>query len=137
MEIEIMAYETIETEKCIIKIHDDDLLEYTIKEGAIINAADVLFGRKEIVKRHFEKKFYVLAEGIDFFTLTGEAREICASKEFSGHTHAIAFYTQNISVMLLGELYNKINKPHVPTRVFYNLENAKEWLNEQKEKNQN
>lgn len=132
MEIETMTYETIETEKCIIKIHEDDLLEYFIKEGAVINAADVLFGRKEIVKRYAGKKFFVLAEGIDFFTLTGEAREICASEAFSSHTHAIAFYTHNISVMLLGELYNKINKPHVPTRVFYNLDNAREWLNEQR-----
>jgi hypothetical protein len=132
MESGTLAFEIIETEKCIIKIYDDDLLEYNIKEGAVLNGADVLFGKKETFKRRPHTKFYVLAEGIDFFTMTPEAREICASREFSDNTHAIAFYTHNISVMLLGELYNKINKPHVPTKVFYNLDNAREWLNEQR-----
>lgn len=135
MEIETMAYEVIETKKCVIKLHDDDLLEYSIKEGAVLNAADVLFGKKETTRRRPGKKFYVLAEGIDFFTMTPEAREICASKEFSDNTCAIAFYTHNMSVMLLGELYNKINKPHTPTKIFHSLHNAREWLNEQREKN--
>lgn len=135
MDIETMAYEVIETKKCIIRLYDDDLLEYSIKEGVVLNAADVLFGKKETTRRRPGKKFYVLAEGVDFFTMTSEAREICASKEFSDNTHAIAFFTHNISVMLLGELYNKINKPHIPTKVFYNLDNAREWLNEQRAKN--
>jgi hypothetical protein len=137
MEIQTMTYEIIETEKCIIKIHDDDLLEYNIKEGSILNASDVWFGKKEVMKRSPHKKFYVLAEGIDFFTLTPEAREICASKEFSTHTYAMAFYTKNISVMLMGELFNKINKPYIPTKVFYDPDNAREWLNEQRMKNKN
>jgi hypothetical protein len=128
-----MALEVIETEKCIIRI-SDDLLEYSFREGSVINAADVIFGKKETLKRRPDTKFYVLAEGIDFFTMTPEAREICASKEFSANTHAIAFCTHNISVMLLGELYNKINKPHVPAKVFYNRDNAMEWLNEQRSK---
>jgi len=133
MEIEITC-EVIETAKCVIKIYDD-LIEYEVKEGAIINAADVIFGKKEVIKRRPHSKFYILAEGVDFFTMTAEAREICASKAYSDNTHAIAFYTGNISVMLLGELYNKINKPHVTTKIFYDLYNAKNWLNEQRLKN--
>ncbi|MGZ4078514.1 MAG: DUF7793 family protein, partial [Bacteroidia bacterium] len=106
-----MKYEIIETEKCVIKIYSETpYLEYSIKEGASINEEDVLEYKKKVVNLRPGTKFYVLAEGIEFFTISQKAREICATKKFSDNTIAIAFYSTNISVLLLGEMYNKINK---------------------------
>jgi hypothetical protein len=134
MIIEVMPYEIIETDKYLMRIHDDNLFEYIVKPGATINAADVIAGKKSVVARYPNSKFFVLAEGIEFFTITSEAREVAASKEHGDNTHAVAFYTTNVSIFLLGEMYNKINKPHVPTKFFYSKESAWEWLSEQKKK---
>jgi hypothetical protein len=130
-----MAYEIIETAKYIMKVHDDCFIEYKIKEGANIDAYDVIEGKKEVVKLWPGTLFYVLAEGVEFFTMTREARAICASPVYADNTIAIAFYTTNVSVWLLGEMYNKINKPVVPTKIFNNRESALEWLNKKKQGN--
>lgn len=122
----------IETDKYKFTIYSEDAyIEYCIKEGATIEAEDVLEGKRQVTALYPGLKFYVLAEGINFFTLTSEARKVSATAEYSDNTIAIAFYTTNISVFLLGEMYNKINKPVVPTKVFNSRADAKEWLKKQ------
>ena len=126
----------IETEKYIIKIYPEKLyLEYTIKEGVKIYVEDVIEGKRLITEACPGIKFYVMAEGYNFFTLTIEARQLCATAEYSDNTIAIAFFTTNISVLLVGEMYLKINKPIVPTKIFNNKDNAREWLKIQMETN--
>src|SRR6476620_3532186 len=122
-----MKPEIIETEKYIVRIHDENnFMEYIIREGVIIDAVDAREAKRKIVAIRPEVKFYVLAEGVEFFTLTKEARQLCATKEHLDNTIAIAFYTKNVSIRLLGEIFNKINKPAVPTKVFTNRENSRE-----------
>lgn len=123
-----MSLHVIENENYKIEIFEDNYLEYTAKEGALIDAKAVKEGKEAVVAFSPGIKYYVFAQGVEFFTLTKEAREICATKEHSDNTVAIAFYTANISILLLGEIYNKINKPAIPTKIFSDREKAKEWL---------
>jgi hypothetical protein len=126
-----MKPEIIETDKFILRIHDENnLLEYIVKENATIDVHEVLEGKQLLGKARPNKKFYVLAQGIGFFTCTRDARIITSSKEYSDNTYAIAFYTKNPSILILSKMYMKINKPHVPTRVFNDLEAARKWLTE-------
>ncbi|MCE3278966.1 MAG: hypothetical protein K0S44_1157 [Bacteroidetes bacterium] len=130
--INSMPYQLIETDKYSFRIHaQNNLLEYIIKEGVTIDVVDIIEGKKLLTKAKPNTKFFVLAEGIEFFTLTKGARELSATKEFSDNTHAIAFYTTNSSLLLLGEIYNKINKPVVPTKIFNDRDEAMEWLIQQ------
>lgn len=130
-----MANEIIETDKYIMRIHDRKrLLEYIVKEGVKLGVKDLLEGKKALVQLRPGMKFFVLAEGVEFFTISREAREMCATKEYADNTVAIAFYTTNISILLMGEMYNKISKPAVPTKIFNNRDTAKEWLMEQMRK---
>ena len=110
-------------------------MEYYVKEGATIDAETAEEGKRRITELYPGLKFYVMAEGYNFFTFTSEARKLCATKEFSDNTIAVTFYTANISLLLLGEMYLKINKPFVPTKIFNNRDNAKEWLYEQMKMN--
>jgi hypothetical protein len=124
-----MKIESIETDKYIMKIDAfNDFLEYSIKAGVTFTPEDAIQAKKEVITRYPEKKFYVLAEGVEFFTLTKEAREHCASKEHLDNVHCVAFYTPNVSLLLLGEIFNKINKPVVTTKFFNNKSSAHEWL---------
>jgi hypothetical protein len=110
-------------------------MECVIKKDITYEVEDALEAKAEIKKRRGNDKFYVLAEGVEFFTLTKEARELCSTKEYLDNVIANAFYTKNISILLLGEMYNKINKPPVPTKVFTDKEEALNWLNELRIKN--
>ena len=133
-----MDPELIETDKYILKINaEKQFLEYLIKEGVTVDVNTVIESKKKVVKLCPGVKFYVWAEGVEFFTLTKEARELCATKEYLDNVLAIAFYTKNISVMLLGKVFNKINKPAVTTRIFNNRNRARKWLNQQMQKKGN
>lgn len=105
-------------------------MEYTIREDATIDVADVIEGKKLVTSRWPNKQFYVLAQGINFFTLTRETRRLTSTKEFASNTKAVAFYTTNTSILLLSNMYLKIDKPAVPTKFFNNKEAAMEWLRE-------
>jgi hypothetical protein len=125
----------IETEKYLMEIQDNtNLLEYTIKESIGFDAEDAIDAKQKLARLRPGEKFFVLGKGFGFFNVTSAARALAATREFSDNTIAIAFYTSNVSVQLLGEMYIKLNKPAVPTRIFKSLFSAREWIQEQMDK---
>ncbi|MBL7932291.1 MAG: hypothetical protein JNL60_10330, partial [Bacteroidia bacterium] len=109
-----MKYDHIETNKYIIKIYpENNYLEYIIKPGITLDVEDAIRGKKETQKLYPDMKFFVLAESSEFFNLPKETRRFTSTKEFSDNTLCIAFYTENFSLAILGEMYNKINQPAV------------------------
>lgn len=129
-----MILHTIADEQYTVIIYDNNYLEYLVKPGALIDAHSVRECKKKVVAFNPNAKYFVYAEGVEFFTFTREARTIVASAEHSDNVYANAFYTTNISLLLLSEIFQKINKPAVPTRSFNDREDAKTWLRNQMEK---
>jgi hypothetical protein len=129
-----MVLHTITDEQYTIIIYDNNYLEYFVKPGAVIDAQAVIEGKKKVTAFNPGAKYFVYAEGVEFFTFTREARAIVATPEHSDNVYANAFYTTNVSLLLLSEIFHTINKPAVPTRAFNNKEAAKQWLAEQMEK---
>lgn len=123
-----MSFIVIDAEEYILKIHEDNFLEFTIKEGVTIDVEVILEAKKIVEEYKPGVKFFVLSEGAGFFNVTMEARKLSATKEFSSHLASIAFYTTNLSLIFLGEMYNNINKPAVRTKIFHSRYSAHEWL---------
>jgi hypothetical protein len=114
-----------------IKVYPDKLFaEYSIKADSVLNVAVAEESKRVLVKLNPGKKYYLLVGSEGFFRVTRKARRLGALKEFATHLAAVACYTSNASLSLLGELYNKLNKPAVPTCVFQSREAAEEWLRE-------
>jgi hypothetical protein len=125
-----MTFISIEAEEYILKIHNDNFLEFIIREEAVLDVRVALEAKKIVEEYRPGIRFYVLAEGMGFFNVTKEARELSACKEYSSHMAAVAFHTTNPSMVFLGDLYNSINKPAVITKVFHSRYSAREWLQE-------
>ncbi|MFL5764773.1 MAG: hypothetical protein ACJ77K_12590 [Bacteroidia bacterium] len=125
-----MSFIVIEGEAYILKIHDDNFLEFIVKEDALMDTSVANEVSRILSEYRPGVKYFVLAEGQGVFKVTKELRELCASEVFSAGTYAVAFHTTNPSMKLLGELYININKPVVPTRIFYSRQSAWEWLQE-------
>ena len=122
------SQKTFETDKYKLTIHNNNLLEILIKENVILDA-DLLLEIKSISENnHLHTKSCILVEGVGFFNVTKEVRELGAEKQFSSRAMAVAVFTKNPSLLLIGELYNKINKPAVETKMFTNRAKAKSWL---------
>ena len=128
-----MSFIVIEAEEYTLNIHDDDFLECIIKEGVTVDVRVIEEIKKMIEEYKPGVRFYVLSEGIGFFNITKEAKELSATKEFSNHLAAIAFFTTNLSLIFMGEMYNSINKPAVTTKIFHSRYSAHEWLKTQME----
>lgn len=59
---------------------------------------------------------------------TKEVRDYMASKERLEDMQAAAFVISSVAQKLVGNLYLKINRPHVPTRMFNDFDDAVKWL---------
>lgn len=127
-----VSYQIIDRPGYRLKINPHlEIAELIIKLDAVLDEIFVRDSKKELEKARPGHKYYLLVGTEGFFRLTKKARKLGASKYFSTHLAAVACYTSNFTLALLGELYNKINKPVVPTHVFYTKEAAQEWLQEQ------
>lgn len=101
---------------------------YIIKADTIIDEKISLEAKEAMEKANPGIRHYLLVGSDGLFTVNRKARKMAALPEFSTHLAAVACYTPYQSISLLAELYNKINKPAVPTRIFSSREAAEEWL---------
>jgi hypothetical protein len=123
---------TFETPSFLMKIHDNCLIEFKIKKDISFTAADVWHSRDLSVEYLPGKKFFVLTEAEDVFSPKQDARKAGASKEYSEHVQALAFFSKNLTLKIIGNLYIKVSRPITPTRFFDEREKALEWLDKQR-----
>ena len=105
--------------------------EFLVKAETLLDDKLVRRAKEDLEMLCPGKKFFLLVGSNGFFRVTRKARKLAASRKFSDHLRAVACYTSNSSLALLAELYIKLNKPAVPTHLFYSRELALEWLHEQ------
>jgi hypothetical protein len=105
-----------------------NLAEYIVKADAVLDDKMAIATKTDLITARPGTKYFLLVGSDGFFRVTRKARKMAASASFSDHLAAVACYTTNSSLALLGELYIKLNKPAVPTRVFYSKGAALEWL---------
>jgi hypothetical protein len=111
-----------------MNVHNDGLVEFRIKKGVSLSAADVWLSRDLSCAHMPGKKFVVLTETEDEFRLTQEARQAGASAEYAKHVQAHALFTTNLTLKILSNLFIRVSRPVVPTRFFDEREKAIAWL---------
>lgn len=111
-----------------MNIHDDLFLEFIVRKDATLKESDVWLSKQQAEEAYPGKKFYVLLGGEEFFQVTKETREAVASQKFSTHLAAVALFSNELAMKILGNLYIKINRPEVPTKFFTDKNNAELWL---------
>lgn len=111
-----------------MNIYDNAYLEFLVKKDAILNEQDLWQSKLEAEEYMPGTQFYVLLGGEEFFQVSREAREVAASDKFSTHLAAVALFSSELSLKILGNLYIKINRPNVPTKFFNDKKKAETWL---------
>jgi hypothetical protein len=123
------TFTTIESPEFTIRFSTGSCFaELIFREGALFDENLARQTKLLLEESNPDKKYFLLVQSEGFFHVTKKARRTGADKTFSSHLAAVACFTNNATLFLLGELYNKINKPAVPTRVFHSREAAEEWL---------
>lgn len=113
-----------------IKLIAPQILQTFVKENNTIDVAD-LWKIKEVNRELADgKKYGVLVESDMMTNITKDAMKLSASKEFQENTVAKALIIKSVGHQIVGSFYLKFNKPHIPTRIFKEKEEALEWLSQ-------
>jgi len=117
-----------ETDTFKMVIHDNLIKEVRVKANKTFTEKDVWESRDLSLNYKPNSKFFVLMEGGENSSVSGDARRAAASEEYNKNVAALALCSEKMMEYIMGNLFLKINKPKVPTNFFDNRVNALEWL---------
>lgn len=116
------------TEKTEVHLLEPGIIENIVKPGASIEAEDIQQLKEKNVELSHGEKYVVLVSSGHLSSISKEARELTASKEFAQNTLAKALLVESLGHRIVGQFYLKINKPHIKTRLFTDRTIALIWL---------
>lgn len=126
-----MENQEIKIDCATIKLIKKGIIENVIHDYVTLDYEQVAEIRSINQKLSDGVHYAVLVDSGLYTSITKEARELSASKEFSKTTLAKALLVRNMGHRLVGQIYIKMNKPHIKTKIFSNREKAIKWLNSQ------
>ena len=89
-------------------IHDDLIKEFKIKKNVTLQASDIWESRDLTLSYISDKKLYVLLEGDDDSSVSGEARRAAASDEYKQNVAALALCSNKLQEKIIGSLFLNI-----------------------------
>ena len=75
-------------------------------------------------------KFYNIYEFDSFSDVEPEVREWAADTNGNLYTFCDAIVIRNLAQKIIADFYLKVNKPKMPTKIFYSVDKAYEWIKE-------
>lgn len=107
------------------------IIENILKEDTTLEPDDVRKIKEMNLSLCEGKPYALIVDPKAGSTITPEARTVLASKEMAGLNIAKAILIYNQKQKIIGNIYLKINKPSVKTRIFTDREKALVWLKHQ------
>lgn len=123
---------TVSTEQVDLELRDDGILEYRYAPGAVV---DLAFARA-IVRSAAEllgsaAPVPSLVEPGNVKEFTREARTFFAeSSENHAVASKVALMVESPATRIIGNVFLKVSKPRIPTKLFGNRDAARAWLRE-------
>jgi hypothetical protein len=123
---------TLSTKEVDLELKDDGILEYRYAAGAVV---DLEFARA-IVRSAMEllgddAPAPSLVEPGNVKELTREARTFFAeSAENRAVASKVALIVESPATRIIGNVFMKVSKPRIPTKLFQDRDAAREWLRE-------
>lgn len=77
---------------------------------------------------HGGGRFYNLYEFDSFSDVEPEVQEWAADTSGNHYTYCDAIVIRNLAQKIMGDFYIKFNRPKMPTKIFYSVEKALEWI---------
>lgn len=75
-------------------------------------------------------RFYNVYEFDSFADVEPEVREWAADSSGNHYTYCDAIVIRNLAQKIIADFYIKFNKPKMPTKIFYSVNKAYEWIKE-------
>lgn len=73
-------------------------------------------------------RFYNLYEFDSFADADPEVREWAADENGNHYTYCDAIVIRNLAQKIMSDFYTRVNKPKMPTKIFYSVNKAIDWI---------
>lgn len=121
--------------KAAIWSDEDGLSWITFEQGAEITGADAVKLLELAKKTYVDTEYYrVLIDLRSNPSISNEARAFAASGETRNYISAFAILAGDLSMKLVGNFFIQFHKPDQPTKIFTDVEEARRWLLEQRDR---
>lgn len=111
----------------IFRLYENGIYHMTVKKNEKVTMDFVQKGY-DFLDEYGGGPFYNIYEFDSFSDVDPEVREWAASPANNSYTYIDAIVISNFPQKILADFYIKINKPVKPTRIFYSLEKAFDWV---------
>lgn len=118
----------IELNKATCELIEDRIINIVVKDNVEIEVEDVLDIRKTNERLSKNENYLVVLESGFHSSITREARELSAKKEYGEQRKAMAFVITSLAQRIIGNFFININKPPTPTKIFNSREEALVWV---------
>ncbi len=114
--------------------YKDDVLWIVVKDDSVVSVEDMEELLKACVKLSGSKKYYSIVDVRVNAGANPGVTEYYAKNEYNQYRYADAFIINTLAMRLLVNFYMTFNKPSVPTKTFNDPEQAKQWIEEMKQR---
>ncbi len=121
----------IDFDKFHLTLVEHGIIENYVKPGVLIEAADAWELKRQNLLLSDQKEYCVLVVSGHLSSVSKEAREVVASREFIGKTLAKALLIDSLGHRIVGNFYLSVNKPKIKTKIFSDRTEALKWLRNQ------
>jgi hypothetical protein len=120
--------EATEVEGYFTWMGEDGIARTSVKSGISITLAHALENSNVVNSLLSDKKFPILIDSRNIRSMSYEARRHFSVRDRETRTNAFGIIIGSNISRVLGNFYLGINKPVVPTKLFYNEDDAINWL---------
>ncbi len=118
----------IRTSTSEMYVDEDGILRVKVFANAIVTLEKIKENYAVYKELLGDKKVLLLIDSREKYTFTQEARAYAAGNEVKLNRIATAFVVGSIGGWLLASVYIRLNRPVIPTRMFFREVNALKWL---------
>jgi len=113
--------------KSTCELIEPGVIEVVVQDNANLEVEDIIAIREanQILAKG-NRYVVVLISGFHT-TITKEAREESAKKEYGETRKAMAFIINNLGQRLIGNFFIQMNKPPTPTKIFTSKDEGLKW----------
>ncbi len=111
----------------IFRLYDNRIFHVIVPPDTRIGKEITQIGYA-FLDKHGGGRFYNIYQFGSFSDVDPEVREWAADTSGNHYTYCDAIVIRNWAQKIVTDFYLKFNRPKMPTRIFYSLEKAVEWI---------
>ncbi len=125
-EVEIITTRVVEV--CYVELRSDGIVHSHTSAHVDFNIESLKKFTAVMGEITNHKQAPLLLTLDEFAIPPGDTREYWAKKDSCPYASAEAYITSSLGHKLIGNFYLKLNKPHRPTQLFTDINEAVKWL---------